>query len=378
MSHAVEVNETLFEKMANDATGPVALHLRQRLLPVEGEGAVVFPPTYAEIGYNIDELSDGSKVATIDSVGSQANRIEPIFKAGEPHRSRAELAALVPQIAIEVGQEPGRGSVSILDAGHRLGDALVRSSTLRADAETAFKALLESGDAEPIAKLAPTSLLFGVWDSRGTFAKVPRIVQAVIRAWNVEELRRSAQYNTPVDYTALDVFTPQQKAKDLDNPKSPVAMRGFAHVPAVNMPGGVVARGEIRRDVTINLIALRRLEGKSDGKLLRRYILGLALVAASEPLDGFLRQGCLLTPDPKAPASWELVERTGQRSTVALTPELALSVATAAAKRFVVGASRSVKFDKQLAVDDLGEKKKEDGKKEDAEGSKSPSRNRKK
>ena len=59
----------------------IALHLKQKLLPVEGEGAVIFPPTYADIGYNIDTLSDGTKVCTIDSVGSQANRIEPIFKS---------------------------------------------------------------------------------------------------------------------------------------------------------------------------------------------------------------------------------------------------------------------------------------------------------
>ena len=30
-----------------DKSDPVALHLKQTLLPVEGEGAVIFPPTYA-------------------------------------------------------------------------------------------------------------------------------------------------------------------------------------------------------------------------------------------------------------------------------------------------------------------------------------------
>ena len=60
---------------------------KQKLLPVEGEGGVIFPPTYADIGYNIDTLSDGTKVATIDSVGSQANRMEPIFKAAKAGRA---------------------------------------------------------------------------------------------------------------------------------------------------------------------------------------------------------------------------------------------------------------------------------------------------
>jgi CRISPR-associated protein Csb1 len=352
MSSPSSLNEKSIEAWVNDAKGPVALHLKQRLLPVEGEGAVFFPPTYADVGYNIDELSDGTRVVTIDSVGSQANRMEPLFKEGEAHQARKELAALVPQIRIDVGTDT---PVSILDAGHRLGDSLVRASTLGLEAKAAFEAYLKTGDAGPIAKIAPTSLVFGVWDSRGTHAKVPRIVQSVIRAWEVSSLRRSAQYSPPVDYSALEVFSEEEKARDEGNPKSPLAQRGFVHVPATGMPGGVVARGPILRDVTVNLIALRRLESKTDGSALRSYILGLALVAAAEPLDGFLRQGCLLIPDPAAPAVWEVVERDGKRAPVALTPEIALDFATAAARKFGVGEGRTVSFDRQAAKADLGE-----------------------
>lgn len=59
-----------------ETNGPVALRLRQRLLPVEADEndrGVIFPPTYADIGYNIDTLADGTRVAVIDTVGSQAN-----------------------------------------------------------------------------------------------------------------------------------------------------------------------------------------------------------------------------------------------------------------------------------------------------------------
>src|SRR5437762_8546620 len=128
----VEVSAELLDTWATDPNGPVALHLKQKLLPVEGEGGVIFPPTYADIGYNVDELSDGTKVVTIDSVGSQANRMEPIFK-------RAPYAALVPQIDIKYGNEK---VVSILEAGHRLGDALIRSTELQKPAQDAFKLLL--------------------------------------------------------------------------------------------------------------------------------------------------------------------------------------------------------------------------------------------
>jgi CRISPR-associated protein Csb1 len=330
---------------ADDASGPVALHLKQTLLPVEGEGAVIFPPTYADIGYNIDTLSDGTKVVTIDSVGSQANRMEPIFKG----------SALAPQIEILYGNEK---KITIFEAGHRLGDALIRcvgrdsnGFDLRQEAQDAFRLLLDADDASKIAKLAPTSLVFGVWDSRDTQAKLPRIVQSVIRAWDVDDLQRSAQYNPPLDYAELEVFGEEEKAKQEGDPKSPLAKRGFVHVPAGKALGGVVARGAIRRDVTVNLIALRRLRGEN-GEALRRYILGLSLVAATAPLDFFLRQGCLLVPEGETPPHWTLVERSGARTGVALTGEIAENYARKAAQDFGVGPNRRVAFDNNRARED--------------------------
>ena len=182
----------ILDALADDRDGSVALHLRQPLLPVEGPGSAIFPPTYADsplnqrdFGYNVDELSDGTRIAMIDSVGSQANRMESVFlpaTAGEPENPRA---GLVPQIDIAYGNEK---SVSILKAGHRLGDAVIRSTALEARAREAFEAFLDRNDAVPIAKLAPTSLVFGAWDSRGTLAKVPRIVQSTIRAEDIDVL----------------------------------------------------------------------------------------------------------------------------------------------------------------------------------------------
>ncbi len=346
----VQATEAMIDSWADDPKGPVALHLKQALLPVEGKGAVVFPPTYADIGYNIDDLSDGTKVATIDSVGAQANRMEPLFKAAQNGAS-GPLAKLVPQIDITYGNQK---VVSILEAGHRLGDALVRSSDIRDEAKAAFERFLETGDASAIAKLAPTSLVFGVWDSRDTQAKLPRIVQAVIRAWDVVEIKRSAQYNPPIDYAALEVFSEEEKAKQEGDPKTPLAKRGFVHVPATGALGGIVARGPIERDVTINLVALRRLAGEH-GQALRRYVLGLALVAATEELDGFLRQGCLLTPDPDLPGQWVAVARGGERTPLALTSEIALAYAERAAETFGVGGARRVAFRKDFAQDDLKE-----------------------
>ena len=332
-----------------ERTGPVALVLKQHLVPVEGEGGVFFPPTYADVGYNIDTLADGSKVVLVDSVGSQANRLEPLFKT-------APFDALVPQLAVTLDDDR---TVSILDAGHRLGDALVRASGLKDEARAAFASFLEKGDATALARLAPTSLVFGVWDSRDTQAKLPRILQSVIRAWDVDRLTRSAQYFPPVDYAALEVFSDEDKQKAEGEPKSPLAQRGYVAVPATNQHGGVVARGPVVRDVTINLVALRRLEAAENIGELRRYILGLCLVAATEPLDGFLRQGCLLTPKADEPAQWYAVARTGERNPIGLGSEVALRLATQAAKAFGVGHGRTAAFGAELAREDKDVKKKD-------------------
>jgi len=341
MTEPLKLTANELDAWAEDRDGPVALYLKQKLLPVEGEGGVIFPPTYADIGYNIDDLPDGTKVVTIDSVGSQANRMEPIFK-------HQPLAALVPQIEIGYGNNK---VLSILEAGHRLGDAVIRSTELQEPAQAAFRLLLDNGDASAIAKLAPTSLVFGVWDSRDTQAKLPRIVQSVVRAWDVMPLRRSAQYNPALDYAALEVFSEEDKQKAEGKAESPLAQRGFVHVPATGALGGVVARGPILRDVTVNLIALRRLDGEN-GALLRRYILGLSLAAAIEPMDAFLRQGCLLVSDTDNPSQWMLVERRGERSAVALEEGVVRAYAQSAAKAFGVGQTRRVSFDSKRAKDD--------------------------
>ncbi len=355
------VQKVQIDGWADDLRGPVALHLRQVLIPVEGKEGVIFPPTYAMKDdrkhgpYATDELSDGTTVVQIDSVGSQANRMEPLFRKAAEGRPENPLAALVPQVEIQV--ENGT-AVSILDVGHRIGDALVRSSTLYKEVKAAFDAYRTRGDAAPIAKMAPTSSVFGAWDSRGEQAKLPRIVQSVVRAWNVEPLRRSAQYEPPVDYAALEVFSEEEKQKAEGDTKNPLAIRGFVHVPAVDTHGGVVARGGIFRDVTVNLVALRQLDSKENGLALRRYILALALIAATEPQDGFLRQGCLLTPDPDSPSHWTLVERTGNRTTIGLSTEILREYARAAAQAFGVGPDQNGTFSRDLAKADLGESKK--------------------
>ena len=353
---------TKFDHYLKD-DGPAALVIRQWLMPAEGPDGVLFPATFAAGdgfpgGYNIDTFPDGTNVCLIDSVGSQANRIEPIF-AEEKYRD------LIPQIVVKAGEK----EVSILEAGHRAGDALVRCSSIQQGLQDAFKSLL-NGDAMPLARIAPTSLVFGVWDSRDTQAKLPRLMASTIRAFNVRKLTRGAVYIPPVDYSELDVFSEEDKQKAEGNTKSPLAQRGFVHNPASGSHGGVIAKDGIRRDAMLGLAALRLLHaGKDDEKTLalRRYILGLALVAFTYNPGGYLRQGCLLVLDPDRAQDNEFVEvyPTGERKPAKLTHEEALKFATEAAKSFGVGESKTVEFEKERAKKDVleGGDKKGKGKK---------------
>jgi CRISPR-associated protein Csb1 len=330
--------------------GPAAIVIREYLMPVEGNDGVLFPATFAAgdgfpSGYNIDGDGNGSNICLVDSVGSQANRIEPLF-AEEKYR------ALVPQIVVKAGEK----EVNLLEAGHRAGDALVRCSELQQSLQGAFKSVLK-GDAEPLAKIAPTSLVFGVWDSRDTQAKLPRLIASTIRAFNVRKLKRSAQFVPATEYVAEGLLAePADKAT-----REAYAERGFIHVPATGSHGGVIAEGGIRRDATLGLAALRLLHAGKDEKktlALRRYILGLALTAFTHNPSGYLRQGCLLVldPEPKKPREFAEVYPTGDRKPAKITHEEALSYATAAAAAFGVGESKAVEFDKERAKKDvLGE-----------------------
>jgi CRISPR-associated protein Csb1 len=341
-------NTPSFETYLGD-TGPAALVLREWLQPVEGPDGVFFPPTFAAGdgfpgGYNIDTFPDGTSVCLIDTVGAQANRIEPLF-ARDPYKP------LVPQIVVVAGEK----QVSLFEAGHRAGDAIIRCSELQQELHAMFQALL-AGNAEPLARLAPTSLVFGVWDSRDTQAKVPRLVASTIRAFRVKKLTRSATYIPPVDYAELGVFTEEELKRAERLEPNPLTKQGFLHVPACGTHGGILAEGGIRRDATLSLAALRLLAAGPDPhktNLLRRYILGLALTAFTCPPTGYLRQGCQLVLDPTRPRELHEVYADGRRVPAEITHEQALAFATIAAREFGVGPDRTVRFDPDRARADV-------------------------
>lgn len=369
------VSKEILNNWATD-DGPVALRLKQKLLPVE-ESGIIFPPTYADIGYNIDTLSDGTRVATIDSVGSQANRIEPIFKS----ESKDPKDWLVPQIEIVIRNEdcgqckaceekakngepkstekkkceqPRPVTRSLLDLAHRAADAVVQSSPeLLKLIAPAFKKL-QRGNAGPLCEIAPTSLVFGVWDSRGeTGEKRPRLVRSVIRAWDVEPLHAAAQFNSVwklLDGGQQEELEKAIKDKDKEGKLSTAGLkdapatfrktkapqyRDGSPNPEARVLGGVLVRGRIEREVTINLVALRGLRGADDNETaaIRRYTLALSLIAATQDIELFLREGCLLRYAENSD-TWYKVPRRGEPELISLDAEMLKQYANEAAEYF--------------------------------------------
>ncbi len=361
----------LLDKWATDPKGPVALHLQQRLLAVEGtdgEDQVIFPPTYADVGYNIDRLSDGTRVALIDSVGSQANRLEPAFKSDSGHA----LSGLVPQIDIvlrtedcgncdtckkdkrkktDVCETPWKEKRSLFELAHRAADAVVQSSpSLLPEVEKAFATLRKTGNAVPLCTIAPTSLVFGCWDSRGgSGEKRPRLVRAIIRAWDVDDLHSAAQFNSISK--ALSDDDREALEKEAKSKKKKLSSAGFADAPATfrkvstsagvemkefrngrpnpdrRILGGIVVRGPIRRDITVNLVALRGLVGGDPKQTaaLRKYLLALSLLSATTDIELFLREGCNLRYADVAD-QWLIVPRRGDKQQVDLASEASQKV----------------------------------------------------
>lgn len=362
------------DNWATKPDGPVALRLKQKLLPVE-ESGIIFPPTYADIGYNIDTLSDGTRVATIDSVGSQANRLEPIFKSDSTKPDQW----LVPQIQIVIRREPcgeceacknakadeskkskknacqqlREVTRSLLDLAHRAADAVVQSAPdLRKILGPAFAAL-QRGDSGPLCVMAPTSLVFGVWDSRGDSGeKRPRLVRSIIRAWDVEPLHSAAQFNSV--WKLLDKDQQEELTKEAKAQKVKLSEKGFADAPGVfrakikvsnyvkespnpeaRVLGGVLVRGRVERDVTVNLIALRGLRGRdaTETAAIRKYLLGLALVSATADIELFLREGCMLRYAENGD-QWYEVPRRGEPGLISLDPTAVKTYARTAADHF--------------------------------------------
>jgi CRISPR-associated protein Csb1 len=314
----------------------VAVVTQQKLRPAEGDGMPFFPPTYLGANdkptYCISTTADGGNLCTVDSVQSQANRLEEAFLS-EPYQDLVRKVEVTAKLA-----NGETRTLNMLQLGHRLADAAVTLSDLSAQAREAMRSFKQGPD--EIAKLSPMSLLCGLWESRGEGSqlKVPRAFSATITARNVSTLKRMA------------TFTGSFWSKDLGLDEKHSA-QGIDPVPAGEALGGVLAQGEIVRTATLNLVALRQNLKIEPNQILTScafYIHGLGLVAMSLNPETFLRQGCLLVA--QGPLVCRIVKRDGTELDWSLDADQSLAFAKQQAAAFGVDklAPISATFDKEL------------------------------
>ena len=331
-----EATLTQYDDLLKDDADVAAIVIRERLRPVQGARGVFFPPTFAatrkgeKSDYQIDRFGpraddpegaqkDGviANRCTVDSVPSQANWLEA--------RLLKYSGTSIPKVTIS-GSRVGQGPIDLLEVGHRVGDAVVRySKNGDKDGFEPFEAALQAyvkGDAAPLAKLAPTSLVFGHWDSRdsatkkSTKSKARRLIRSEIVAFNVQKVTKSSQYWSSIDPEVSNELEQILKEAKEDAKKedttNPAATLGMVDQPAVGTPGGVIAFGPIERTAIIALSGVRALaafkpatdsgvtEIDADKTLaLRRYLFALALASAADPGVWDLREGCILVRESK-------------------------------------------------------------------------------
>ncbi len=352
----------LQDAVAGNAAG---LRSRVRLQPAGGEGDKVFPPTYSDATYakekrRMPEYEEPVECVLLDSVQSQANRIEEALQDAVD-----EKRIQIPVIEVDFSDvpviDPGDegdglyepiGRVTSLEAPHRVADAILRDSELdgipfRNTPLGRKIGIANLRNATPLFEICPTALLLGIWDSTGPKGGLGTKFQ---RAMVSEIIGVNASYGTKTssridplgirkdaaqifesmtsDWT-LDVDDAKKKnGKPIPKGKDgkPSEANHGNIVPSLSAVSreGVPLSGGVTIDyaeqmTVLSLPAIRRLRFPIDGKISpdvniagRTVIaaLGLcgAVLAAERGLD--LRSRCLLWPT--APLTWDLLQTPGQ------------------------------------------------------------------
>ena len=353
------MTELTFERLRDAVHGDaVALRSRLTLQPAGGEGDKVFPPTYAADGrdhkYAVEQRQIGDSERTtatvlLDSVASQANRAELALLDGWEH---GELAFPVPYV--DFANDDGLTDyekLTVLEAPHRIADAIFRDSLLDG---TLFRlsgvgqAITDASprNATEMYRYAPTSLLFGMWDSTGPKgglgSKFQRAYVSEIVGLDAEVGKKvgsridplQIERVAPVDrvFNSADsdqVWTSDPDEAEKKKGKPVFATRGSASgeagqpskinhgniVPTVDGQAGGVTISRAVQTTVISLAALRRLRFKGfarDAETAARTAvaaLGVAAIAYQHEADFDLRSRCLLLPTH--PPRLELLGRDG-------------------------------------------------------------------
>lgn len=343
-----------------------AFRCRRTLQPAGGAGDKIFPPTYAGATYAVEQRRVPGKTepvtcVTVDSVQSQANRMEEALQNGI---DEGELK--MPLIVVDFGGASlveSVGKITSLQTPHRIADAILRDSThdgkaFRASAVGAEIDRASAAFATPLFRLCPTALVFGMWDSTGPKGglgtKFERaIVSEVVgvgamfgtksssridplgirkaagpvyakkgsrgQEWTLDQSEAEIEGKKPVLYGGN---------KDAGKRGSPAAINHGNVVPSLSdvsregQPlGGGVTVDHVEQTTTLSLIQLRRLRfpldekstAKPEANLAARAVLAaIGLASAALAFEGGmdLRSRCVVFPDE--PMAWDLLATPGQ------------------------------------------------------------------
>lgn len=343
--------------VAGDA---VAIRGTATLEPAGGPGDKVFPPTHADKNtrYAFETRRiDGkdTKCVLIDSVQSQANRMEEALQALWDERK-----IVFPVVSVDFSRiAPEVGRVTSLTAPHRIADALLRDSLLDGQLfrlSHIGKSFTDAStkNATALFKVCPTGLVFGLWDSTGPKgglgAKFQRALVSEIVGINATLGSKTASRIDPTNiakdaavlYKAAnrdEMWTANQEDAEKDKQGEPVKVgkqekagkpSAVLHgniAPSIDSVGGGVTIDEARHTVVLSLASLRRLGFTTGAEEARTVLaaLGLLAVFAAESRGYDLRSRCLLVPREGSALKLEAVARDG--STTPLDLDLAGAVA---------------------------------------------------
>jgi CRISPR-associated protein Csb1 len=335
-------------------TEHAAFRRRLRLQPVGGRGDKIFPPTYPgdNGAHHVFERRrvDGSDVWTVllDSVQSSSNRAEEALLA-EVRAGQLELPLL--SVDFTSTNVPEIGTITSLDAPHRIFDAILRDSTLggqplmHSDLGKRLQ-LAKMSNAAAILESSPTALLFGAWNSTGEGgglgAKFPRAfvseivgihVPVDVHDGNVENAgRRTGSridplgvlkgvpvFKSPTDWDTTEINKSYKKSK-------PSEINHGNIRPSVSDLGVTVDYAE--HTVVISFAGLRRLFfGNAERDAAARALLAsLGLVAhLAQAKHGYaLRSRCDLVPEEAVP--FELVRYDGSTQAIDIDLDAALAL----------------------------------------------------
>lgn len=367
------------DRLLSAVRSDAAIRRTRRLQPVGGNGDKIFPPTYpgarnTDPARHVFEMRhvSGRQVlcVLIDSVQSQANRMEEALRV-----AREEGLFTFPTISVDFTKSdvPDIGHITALDAPHRAFDAIVRDSELdkkpfRESDEGKALLLSSSRNARGLFDVAPTSLVFGVWNSTGggggLGAKFPRCIVSEIVGVDVAtepdgrgEVKPSGKRTgSRVDplgiRSGVKVFKGSDGEWSLKKSGSAKEVRpseiNHSNIAPSVEPLGVSVDHAIHSCV-LSMSALRRLTFEagpmqSEANVAGRAALaalGLAAITSNDRAGYFLRSRCELVPEEGQDDAFEWVSQSGAREPEKLTVDVASQLLKEAAEH---AAKKGVKW----------------------------------